>query len=168
MSDDWKREMELLYQLFEREVSSYQQLIREIKIESKYLREGKTEALMQSVRSIEGQIKILHLLEQEIQKTAETILQGLGKGERERTLSHLLLLLPPVHQSRLSSYQQTVLRLKEWVRQINDQNMTFIKEYMSVLNELISPLIGRISESAGYPGHKRSPTFLSYALNREI
>ncbi len=168
MMKDWKRGVDLLYQLFEQEASDYHRLIKEMKIESKCLREGDTDSLMKSVRSIEERIKTIRIIEEEIQRTGETILNGLGKGEKDRTLSCLSSLLPPAHQSRLSSYQKTLLQLKAWARQINDQNTTFIREYMVFLSELISPLVGRWSESTGYPGHKSPSASSSYALNREV
>lgn len=165
---DWKKEMDLLYHLLDQEVSNYHQLIKEIKIEAKCLRAGETDALIRSVKAIDDRIKTIRLIEEESQRAAEMILNGLGKGEKERTISCLSSLLPPEHQSRLSSYQKTLLQLKAWARQINDQNTAFIREYMGFLSELISPLVGRWNESTGYPGHKSQPAPLSYALNREV
>lgn len=165
---DWKKEMDLLYHLLDQEVSNYHQLIKEIKTEAKCLRAGETELLIRSVKAIDDRIKTIRLIEEEIQRTAQAILSGLGKGEKERTLSCLSALLPPAHQSRLSSYQKTVLQLKAWAKQVNDQNTSFIREYMSFLSELISPLTGRWNEPSGYPGLQPRTVPPSYALNREV
>lgn len=165
---DWKKEMNLLYHLLEQDVSNYHQLIKEVKAEAKCLRAGDTESLIRSVNAINDRTKTIQIIEEEIERTAEIILNGLGKGEKDRALTSLSSLLPPVHQSRLSSYQKTLLQLKGWARQINDQNTAFIREYMGFLSELISPLAGHWNESMGYPGHKRSPVSSSYALNQEV
>jgi hypothetical protein len=108
------------------------------------------------------------MIEEEVQRTGETILQGMGKEERECPLSCLSSLLDPAHQSRLSSYQKKILQLKAWTKQINDQNTAFIREYMAFLSELISPLVGRLNESTGYPNHKKTSVLLPYALSREV
>ncbi len=165
---DWRKEMDLLYHLLEQEVSNYHQLISEIKREAQCLREGETEPLMRSVRAIDERIQTIRIIEEQAQKIAEAVLQGLGKAERGRTLSYLSSFLPPAHQSRLSSYLKTLTQLKAWARQINDQNTSFIRDYMNFLSNLISPLTGRWNESMGYPKHKPLTTPASYALSQEV
>lgn len=165
---DWKKEMNLLYHLLEQDVSNYHQLIKEIKAEAKCLRAGDTESLIRSVKAINDRIKTIQIIEEEIERTAEMVLNGLGKGEKDRALTSLSFLLPPAHQNRLASYQKTLLQLRGWARQINDQNTAFIREYMGFLSELISPLAGRWHESMGYPGQKRPLASPSYALNQEV
>ncbi len=165
---DWKKEMDLLYHLLEQEVAGYHQLIKEVKVEAKCLRGGDTESLIRSVKAIEDRIQTIRMIEEEVERIAETILNGLGKGEKDRALSCLQSLLPPAYQSRISSYQRTLSQLKAWTRQINDQNTAFIRESMGFLSELIPTLVGHRNGPMGYPGTKRPFTSSPYALNQEV
>ncbi len=165
---DWKKEMDLIYHLFEQEVANYRQLIEEIKKEAKCLRAGETDALIQSVQEIDGRIKMIQVLEEQIEKTADAVLSGLGKDGTDDPLACLITLLPPTHQSRLSSYQKNLTQLKAWARQINDQNTAYIHDYMDFLSNLISPLVGRWKGSTEYPGHKPLNLSPSYAFNQEV
>lgn len=168
MMEDWRRECDLLAQLLEEEVSNYRQLIKELKNQSKYLRQGDADSIQKSVRTIAERVKTIQILEEEIKKTGETILNGFGKVERNQTLSSLLPFLPITHQGRLSSSQKILLQLKGWAAQINDQNRAFIREYTTFLSELISPWFGHPKESEGYPGQKRPSIIPAFALNREV
>lgn len=168
MTQDWRRECDLLAQLLEQEVSIYRQLIMELKKQSKHLRQGETDSILNSVKTVAERVKTIQILEEEIRKTGETILTGFGKGERNHTLSSLLPFLPTAQQGRLSSSQKILLQLKGWAAQINEQNRAFIREYMTFLSELISPWFGHTKDSEGYPGRKRPPAFPAYALNREV
>lgn len=165
---DWRRECDLLAQLLEEEVSNYRQLIKELKNQSKYLRQGHTDSILKSVKTIAERVKTIQILEEEIGKTGETILDGFGKGERNRTFSSLLPFLPATHQGRLFSSQKILSQLKGWAAQINDQNRAFIREYTAILSELISPWFGPPKEPEGYPGQKRPSVFPAFALNREV
>ncbi|MBM4339166.1 MAG: flagellar protein FlgN [Deltaproteobacteria bacterium] len=164
------QEMDLLFHLLDQEVLNYDQLIKEIKKEAKFLRAGDTESLIRSVKAIDDCIKTIRIIEGEVQRTAETILNGLGKEGRGRALSCLSSLLPPTHQSRLSSYQRTLLQLKDWAGQINDQNKSFIQEFLGYLGDIFSLLVSPAYESPGYlqTGRKRPSTLLPYALNKEV
>lgn len=166
--EDWREEMDLLYHLLDQEVANYRQLIDEIKKEAKYLRTGETEALIRSVQAIDERIKTIRSIEEQVRGAAETLLHRLGKDGKERPLSCLGSLLPPVHQSRLSAYQQTLSQLKQWAKQINDQTTTYIRDYMDFLSNLISPLVGRGNGLIGYPNHKPLTVSSSYALNQEV
>lgn len=160
--------MDLLYHLLDQEVANYRQLIDEIKKEAKCLRAGETDALIRSVQAIDERIKMIRSIEEQVQRTAETLLHGLGKDGKERPLACLESLLPPVHQNRLSAYQQTLFQLKQWAKQINDQTTAYIRDYMDFLSNLISPLVGRGNGLIGYPGHKPLTVSSSYALNQEV
>jgi hypothetical protein len=170
---DLENDLNELYQLLEQEISRYQQLIEVLKKESEYLREDSTDSLMKTVKEIEYHTEMILSLEDTIKKWIGKILSRFGKEEVEQTFSALLLVLPSSYHRQISSYQRTLSRLKGWVKQINDRNKAFIREYLTFWADLVSMLINPVVESQSYLyhgsiGNRKSFAPLPIALNREV
>jgi flagellar biosynthesis/type III secretory pathway chaperone len=159
-----------LSHLLEEEITKYDRLIQEMKRESECLRKGSTESLMDSIRVLDGYQEAILASEKEISQLIEKILEGQGGEAREPTLSDVLEILPRGDLRKIKTYQQTLRTLKNRARKINEQNKSFIQEYLSYLDDLLSFVIGPRGEVPGYPqrGSGRTLTPLPQALNREV
>jgi hypothetical protein len=170
---DLENDLNGIFQLLEQEISRYKQLIEVLKKESKYLREDSTDSLIKTVKEIEYHTEMILSLEDTIRKSIGTILSSLGKEEVEQTFSSLLSVLPLNYHKQIHSYQRTLCRLKEWVKQINDRNKVFIREYLTFWVDLVSTLINPVVESQNYLYHgsigsRKSLSALPLTLNREV
>ena len=163
-------ELNTLYPLIDQEILAYDQLIEEMTRESEYLRQGSTESLMKTVKGIEHYVEKILGIESSVQKTIAKILNTLGRGEMGQTLTNILSLLPQHYRPKVEAYRKKLVRQKDWIRQINEGNKSFIQEYLGILKELTSSLIQPAIESPGYlrTGHQRALSCLPYALNREV
>jgi len=159
-----------LSDLLEEEITNYDRLIREMKRESDCLRKGSTESLMESIRVLDDYQAAILASEEKIKGSIEQILKSLGGEPREPTLCHVLNILPKGDQRKIKAHQQTLRTLKNWAGKINEQNKSFIQEYLAYLDDLLSFVIGPRVEAPGYlqKGRGRSLTPLPRALNREV
>ncbi len=165
-----KRDLDRLFDLLEQETSCYRQLILDLKKESECLRKGSTDALIQTVQGMDATRERILRLQPQIKETIGGILGISGKEPEEQTLSHLLSLLPPPSNRKLSAYQKSLLHLKEWAKQINDLNRSYIQDSLGYLREFISLLTHPVSEPAAYlQNGRRTPSAChSWSLNREV
>jgi len=162
-------EVNALSELMEKEVSIYHLLIDELKRESECLRRGEIESLVKVVKTIEHHTEALHRLKTSIQSSIGRVLEVLEKDGQERTLSHLLSLLPPGQRGKVKLCLKTLLQLEEWVKKTNQKNKTFIEEHLIHLRHLTSFLIHPVPDPPCYPKTGRcSPAVAPYALDREV
>ena len=164
-------DLESLSQLMEQEIAIYGLLVEALKREAECLREGEraNDSLLEVVRTIEQHTANLRQVDGRAQAAVGNLLEILGEKEKEKTLSHLVTLLPPAHRRKLKSYQKTLLRLQDWIKENNEKNKTFIEEHLIFLQHLTSFLIHPVPDLPCYPGMGRSSsTVPSYALNREV
>jgi hypothetical protein len=162
--------LNVLYQLMDQEISLYSLLIQEMKKESECLRQGSTESLIHIVHSIEHHTETIHGLRKAIQETIGEILTSEGRGQAEKTLSSLSIILPSADRKRITLYQSTLTKLRAWASQVNDLNKAFVNDILAHVRDLIVLLTHPGGESSGYiQNGKRGQTApLPYALNREV
>ena len=162
--------LNLLYHLMDQEISSYSSLIQEMKRESECLRQGSTESLIHIVHSIEHHTETIHGLRKTIQEAIGEILTTEGRGQAEKTLASLSIMLPAADRKRITLYQSTLTKLRAWASQVNDLNKAFISDILAHVRDLIVLLTHPGGESPGYiQNGKRGQTApLPYALNREV
>jgi flagellar biosynthesis/type III secretory pathway chaperone len=162
-------ELGRLSQLMEQEIAVYRQLVEATATESECLKKGANDSLVEVIRTIEHHTAKLRQLDERIQSSMGVLFETLGENGKEKTLSRLLTLLPPVRREKLKPYQKTLVFLQQRVRKTNEKNKTFIQENLKFLQHLISFLIHPVQDSSCYPGAGRSSLSVpSYALNREV
>lgn len=169
--DSTKLEVDFLYELFEEEINQYNGLIRDLKEESKYLKEGLTEPLMRVIQSIEEHIHCIEEIEKKISdKIAKTFpaMRGAGlMGKKE--LSILIPFLPREDQVRIEQYQKQLAQVRERVKGINERNKWFAEEYLALLSDMITLIVNPPPDTVcyGQKGLKRVGSS-SLTLNREV
>jgi hypothetical protein len=162
-------EVNALSQLMDEEISIYHLLIEDLKRESECLRGGAIDSLVEVVKAIEQHTDALRRLHPSIQSSIERAFEALEKDEKEKTLSRLVSILPPVYQGKVKSNQKILLQLHERVKRTNQKNRTFIEEHLILLRHLTSFLINPVPDPPCYPQTgRRPPTVAAYALNREV
>jgi hypothetical protein len=159
-----------LYDLLEEEIFQYHLLVEELKKESEHLRRGSVDSLAESLQFLEIHASTIRKVHESIQKTVAKALATLNPGEEERSLPHLLAVLPPEDATRIKSYQKTLDRMKTWVARINERNKNHIQESMNYWKDLVSLLTEPMAESAVYiqNGKKSVSGSLPCTLNRKV
>jgi hypothetical protein len=159
-----------LYSWLEEEILQYHLLGEELKKQSESLRKGSTEALIESLQSLEILTTAIRKVHGSILKTVEKILTVLAPQEEKKSLSLLMTLLPAVDSQKIESYLKTLEKLKKWSDRINERNKTYIQESLSYWKELISLLATPLADSPIYlqKGFKSSPAPRPYSLNRKV
>jgi hypothetical protein len=151
-----------LYAWMEEEILQVHLLGDELKKQSECLRKGSTEALIESLQSLE--------IHESIPKTVEKMCAVLAPHEEKKNLSLLLPLLPAGDSQRIESYQKTLERLKKRSDRINERNKAYIQEALYYSKELVSLLTQPLADSSVYvqKGIKSSPAPRPYSLNRKV
>ena len=159
-----------LNQLMEEENFQYHLLGEELKSQAESLRKGSTEALIESLHSLEILTTAIRKAHESVPQTVENILNILAPQEGKKGLSVLLPLLPPEDSRRIESYQKTLDRLKKWATRINERNQAYIQECLSYWKELVSLLATPLSDSPLYvqKGVKSTRAPQPYSLNRKV
>jgi hypothetical protein len=141
-----------------------------LKKQSESLRKGSTEALIESLQSLEILTTTIRKIHESIPKTVEKMFTVLAPQKEKKSLSLLLPLLPPGDSQRIESYQKTLERLKKWTDRINERNKEYIQESLFYWKELVSLLTLPLADSSVYiqKGIKSSPTPRPYSLNRKV
>ena len=163
------KDLNRLFHLLDQEISSYQQLVRNLKQESECLRKGSTDALIQTVRGMDSTREGILEVQSRIREAVLQILPNSGE-ESEDPLSRLLSRLPPPDHRKIRAYQKNLLQLKEWAKQINDLNRSYVQESLHYLREFVSLLTQPVSEVKGYLQNGRQSSLMSHswALNKEV
>ncbi len=156
--------------LLEEEISHYEKLVAALKKEADYLRQGSPEDLLQSVKTVSGQVESIHQIHRDTRKKMEELLQAAGNEKLERTLADLIHLLPPREAHKLRKYQGTLEKLKSWVMQINSRNKAFIQESLSSWRDLFSLMNPTNAVSPVYVsnGKKKPSTQQPISLDRKV
>jgi hypothetical protein len=159
-----------LYSWMEEEILQYHLLGEELKKQSESLRKGSTEALIESLQSLEILTAAIRKIYESIPKTVDKIWTALAPHEGKKSLSSLLAILPAVDSQKIESYQKTLEKLKKWSERINERNKSYIQESLSYWKELISLLATPLADSPIYlqKGFKSSPVPRPYSLNRKV
>ncbi|OGP63768.1 MAG: hypothetical protein A2170_10295 [Deltaproteobacteria bacterium RBG_13_53_10] len=163
-------EVRALSQLMDQEVERYRLIADELDKEADCLKKGQIDLLLGVIKKIEGHTEFVHRLQSPIETSIERIFEALGKDGEDKTLSRLAAHLPPVHRTKVKSYQQTLVLFQERVRQMNEKNRTFIQEHLAFLGDLTSWLINPVTETPCYPKavHPSPVVTPSYAFNKEV
>lgn len=159
-----------VYSSMEEEILQYHLLGEELKKQSESLRKGSTEALIESLQSLEILTEAIRKIHESIPKTVEKIFAVLAPREEKRSLSLLLPLLPPEDCRKIESYQKTLDKLKKWSERVNERNKAHIQESLAYWKELISLLALPPADSTIYvqKGIRSSPAPQPYSLNRKV
>jgi hypothetical protein len=159
-----------LYAWMEEEILQVHLLGDELKKQSECLRKGSTEALIESLQSLEILTTAIRKIHESIPKTVEKMCAVLAPDEEKKNLSLLLPLLPAGDSQRIESYQKTLERLKKRSDRINERNKAYIQEALYYSKELVSLLTQPLADSSVYvqKGIKSSPAPRPYSLNRKV
>lgn len=170
MEQQIKRSLDGLYDLLAKEISCYRRLIHVLKKKSEGLRKGSVHALIQAVEEMDSTREDILRIGLQIQESIGEVLDVSGAKRGDRTLSSLFAVLPSASHRQIKSYQRNLFQLKEWARQINDQNRLFIQESLAYVNEFISLLTQPVSEFQGYhqTGRQTPPACYPLSLDREV
>jgi hypothetical protein len=163
-------EVRTLFEIMDLEVETYRLIADALNKEAECLRGGQIDSLLKVVKTIESYTTTLCRLQASMGDSMGRVFEVLEKDAGEKTLSRLMLHLPPVHRTKVKSYQHTLTQLQERVRQTNENNKAFIREHLAFLGDLTSWLINPVTETPCYPKavHPSPVVAPSYALNKEV
>jgi flagellar biosynthesis/type III secretory pathway chaperone len=160
-------QVQVLLRLMEEEISHYEELVKELKKETDYLRRGSPEDLLGSVKAVAPHVEAIQQIHQSIRKKIAEVLNITGQ---EKTLVELMALLPPRDSQKLRKYQGTLDKLKEWVMQINSRNKAFIQDSLAYGRDLFSLLTPSTAAAPVYVqnGKKRPPAQQPLSVDRKV
>ena len=165
-----ENEIGTLSELMDQEVETYRLVADALNMEADCLRGGQIDSLLKVVKTIEGHATTLCRLQASAGDAIGRVLDVLEKDAGEKTLSRLMAHLPPVHRTKVKSYQHDLMQLRERVRQTNENNKAFAREHLAFLGDLTSWLINPVTETPCYPKavHPSPVVAPSYAFNKEV
>ena len=163
-------QVEVVLRMMEDEISHYEKLVKELKKEADFLRQGSPEDLLGSVQAIAQQVETIQQIHQSTRERIEEILKSAGLEKQEKTLANLMTFLPPGDSQKLRKYQGTLDKLKEWVMQINTRNKAFIQNSLAYWRDIFSLLNPSTAAAPVYVqnGKKRPSSQQPLALDRKV
>ncbi len=163
-------EMARLFNLLDREITTYRLMGDELKKESECLREGAIDALLSVVKEIGRHTETLRQLQRAVEASIESVLPAQKSPIVEKSLSCLIDHVPSVHRRQIKSYQLTIGHLQGWIKQMNEKNKAFIREHLNFFATLTSSLVHPNTETVFYPKTRRPSREMipAYAFNREV
>ena len=165
-----QHQLENLCSLLEEEITSYRNVLDDLKQEWEFLKRNDTSSLISLL-----QIKGIHISRiQELRKSvdqafAELVIHWV-EPNFPKTVSDLAPHVPISQAKRISHYQGTVSRLKQKIHRLNEQNKRFIQENLDFIQGLFSLLTCPPKEETYYvkEGRKESAPRVSSWVSRKV
>ena len=165
-----QKQLDSLCSLLEEEITSYRNVLGDLKQEWEFLKRNDTSSLISLLQEKGVHISRIQELRKSVDQAFTELVIHWVEPNHPKTVFDLAPHVPISQAKRILHYRGTISRLKQKIHQLNEQNKRFIQENLDFIQGLFSLLTCPAKEEAYYVkgGRKESAPRPSSWVSRKV